>query len=168
MRQRLRPAVAGLRPVDHVGMNQPKGVRTMLKEGVSQTTLPVADMDRARAFYAEKLGLTPSWEAPTGIIYETGGGTRFVLSPMAAKPAGHTQMSFVVQDLGSEVRQLKSRGLIFDEYDTPNLKTVDSIADRGVLKAAWFKDTEGNTIGVMQWVKEPTRLGKEAAAPVGS
>jgi catechol 2,3-dioxygenase-like lactoylglutathione lyase family enzyme len=136
----------------------------MLKEFLSQTTLPVADMDRARAFYAEKLGLTPTWQAPTGIIYETGAGTRFVLSPMAAKPAGHTQMSFVVQDLAAEVRQLKSRGVVFDDYDTPNLKTVDSIADReGVLKAAWFKDSEGNTIGVMQWLKEPTRLGKAAA-----
>jgi catechol 2,3-dioxygenase-like lactoylglutathione lyase family enzyme len=136
----------------------------MLKDCRMQTTLPVADMARARAFYAEKLGLTPTWEVPTGIIYECGEGTRFVLSPMPAKPAGHTQMSFVVQDLVGEVKELKSRGVVFEEYDTPGAKTVDSIADRGALKAAWFKDTEGNTIGVIQWVKEPTRVGQEAAA----
>jgi catechol 2,3-dioxygenase-like lactoylglutathione lyase family enzyme len=140
----------------------------MLKDCRTQTTLPVADLARARAFYAEKLGLKPTWEVPTGIIYESGEGTRFVLSPMAAKPAGHTQMSFVAQDLAAEVKQLKSRGVVFDEYDTPNLKTVDSIADRGPLKAAWFKDSEGNTIGVIQWVKEPTRVGKEPATAVGS
>ena len=138
----------------------------MLKDCRMQTTLPVADLARARNFYAEKLGLTPTWEVPTGIIYECGEGTRFVLSPMAAKPAGHTQMSFVVQDLAAEVKALKSRGVAFEEYDTPGAKTVDSIADRGALKAAWFKDTEGNTIGVIQWVKEPARLGKEAAATV--
>lgn len=138
----------------------------MLKDRRTQTTLPVADMARARAFYADKLGLTPTWEVPTGIIYECGEGTRFVLSPMTAKPAGHTQMSFVVQDLVAEVKELKSRGVVFEEYDTPGAKTVDSIADRGALKAAWFKDTEGNTIGVIQWVKEPTRVGKEAAASV--
>ncbi len=86
---------------------------------------------------------------------------------MVAKPAGHTQMSFVVEDLSAEVKELKSRGVLFEEYDSPNLKTIDSIADRGPLKAAWFKDTEGNMIGVIQWVKEPTRLSAEAAAAVG-
>lgn len=140
----------------------------MLKECRTQTTLPVADLTRARKFYAEKLGLTPTWEVPTGIIYECGKASRFVLSPMAAKPAGHTQMSFVVQDLVKEVKELKSRGVVFEEYDTPGAKTVDSIADRGALKAAWFKDTEGNTIGVIQWVTEPTRVGEEAAARVSS
>jgi catechol 2,3-dioxygenase-like lactoylglutathione lyase family enzyme len=138
----------------------------MLKDARTQTTLPVADMARARKFYEEKLGLAPSFEVPTGVIYESGQGTRFVLSPMAAKPAGHTQMSFVVNDLAAEVKELKSRGVVFEEYDSPNLKTIDSIADRGALKAAWFKDTEGNMLGVIQWAKEPTRLGADAAAPV--
>lgn len=138
----------------------------MLKDCRMQATLPVADMARARASYAEKLGLAPTWEVPTGVIYECGEGTRFVLSPMSAKPPGHTQMSFVVRDLVAEVKELKSRGVVFEEYNTPGAQTVDSIADRGALKAAWFKDTEGNTIGVIQWVKEPARLGKEAAARV--
>jgi catechol 2,3-dioxygenase-like lactoylglutathione lyase family enzyme len=140
----------------------------MLKGCRTQTTLPVADLTRARKFYAEKLGLMPTWEVPTGIIYECGEASRFVLSPMTAKPAGHTQMSFVVQDLVTEVKELKSRGVVFEEYDTPGAETVDSIADRGALKAAWFKDTEGNTIGVIQWVTEPTRVGQEAEAKVSS
>jgi catechol 2,3-dioxygenase-like lactoylglutathione lyase family enzyme len=140
----------------------------MLKSYRMQATLPVADLARARAFYAEKLGLTPTWEVPTGVIYECGEGTRFVLSPMQTRPAGHTQMSFVVPDLVAEVKELKSRGVVFEEYNTPGAKTVDSIADRGALKAAWFKDTEGNLVGVIQWVKEPTRAGKEAVAPASS
>jgi len=72
----------------------------------------------------------------------------------------------VVEDLIAQVKELKSRGVAFEEYDIPGAKTVDSIADRGALKAAWFKDTEGNTIGVIQWVKEPTRIGTEATAPI--
>ena len=62
----------------------------MLKDSRVHTTLPVSDMARARAFYSEKLGMTPVEEFPTGIFYECGDGTRFALSQMAAKPAGHT------------------------------------------------------------------------------
>ena len=120
----------------------------MLKDYPVYTTLPVDDFARARAFYLDKLGLSPT--QPGGDVYECGDGTRFVLARMGTKPAGHTQMSFQVNDLAKIVKELKSRGLVFEEYDYPNLKTVDSIAHQSDFKAAWFKDSEGNMIGIAQ------------------
>lgn len=122
----------------------------MLKNYPVYTTLPVTDYARARAFYKEKLGLTPT--KPDGDIFECGGGTAFVISSMIAKPAGHTQMSFLVDDVATVVKQLKAKGVAFEEYDLPTLKTVDSIAVRPDFKGAWFKDSEGNMISVGQRV----------------
>jgi catechol 2,3-dioxygenase-like lactoylglutathione lyase family enzyme len=112
------------------------------------TTLPVTDFTRARAFYKEKLGLTPT--EPEGDIFECGKGTGFVIASMGFKPGGHTQMSFAVDDLAKVVKELKSKGVVFEEYDSPGLKTVDSIATRPDFKGAWFKDSEGNMIGIGQ------------------
>ena len=123
----------------------------MLKDCRVFTTLPVTDPARARRFYAEKLGLTPT--EPDGDFYECGGGTRFVISKMAFKPGGHTQMVFAVNDLADSLRELTRKGVVFEEYDYPTMKTVDGIFDAGDLKAAWFKDSEGNMIGLMQPVE---------------
>ena len=120
----------------------------MLKDCRVFTTLPVTDPARARKFYADKLGLTPT--APDGDYYECGEGTRFVISKMGSKPGGHTQMAFAVEDIDGTLRELRSKGVVFEEYDYPALKTVNGIADAGDLKAAWFKDSEGNMIGIMQ------------------
>ena len=120
----------------------------MLKDYPVYTTLPVTDYARARAFYKDKLGLTPT--TPDGDIFECGKGTAFVISSMSFKPAGHTQMSFLVDDFADVVKQLKSRGVVFEEYDLPTLKTVNGIAERPDFKGAWFKDSEGNTIGIGQ------------------
>ena len=120
----------------------------MLKNYPVYPTLPVTDFDRARAFYKEKLGLTPT--KPDGDIIECGKGTAFVLSMMGSKPAGHTQMAFFVDDVVAVVKQLKAKGVVFEEYDTPSLKTVDSIADAPDVKGAWFKDSEGNMIAIGQ------------------
>lgn len=120
----------------------------MLKDCRVFTTLPVTDPARARRFYAEKLGLTPT--APDGDYYECGEGTRFVISKMGSKPGGHTQMAFAVDDIAATLRELASKGVVFEEYDYPTLRTVEGVFDAGDLKAAWFKDSEGNMIGVMQ------------------
>ena len=114
------------------------------------TTLPVTDFDRARAFYKDKLGLTPT--GPQADVFECGGGTGFIIAAMGSKPGGHTQMSFEVSDVVAVVQRLKAKGVVFEEYDSPTLKTVDSIATRPDFKAAWFKDTEGNMIGIGQRV----------------
>lgn len=133
----------------------------MLKDCRVFTTLPVTDPARARAFYAEKLGLTPT--EPNGDFYECGNGTRFVISLMAAKPAGHTQMGFVVDDVAAVVEELRTKGVVFEEYDWPTLKTVEGVADFGDLKSAWFKDSEGNMIGIMEPVQESVRVAAGAA-----
>jgi len=121
-----------------------------MKEFRVYPTLPVTDFDRARAFYKEKLGLTPS--GPQADVFECGGGTAFIISRMGTRPAGHTQMSFEVSDVAAVVKQLKAKGVVFEEYDDPTLRTVDSIATRPDFKAAWFKDSEDNMIGIGQRV----------------
>ena len=123
----------------------------MLKELRSHTTLPAADLERAKKFYAEKLGLTPSTESPGGIFYEVAAGTRFILYPTQNPTrGGHTQIGFATADIRKEVAALKARGVVFEEYDFPGLKTEGSIAKTGDTHAAWFKDSEGNTIGIVQ------------------
>jgi catechol 2,3-dioxygenase-like lactoylglutathione lyase family enzyme len=124
------------------------GRETVLKDSPVVTTLPVTDPARARRFYAEKLGLTPT--EPDGDFYECGDGTKFVISTMGFKPGGHTQMAFAVKDIAATVKELRAKGIRFEEYDSGTLKTVDGVADQGDLKAAWFKDSEGNMIGIMQ------------------
>ena len=116
-------------------------------------TLPAADLDRAKAFYAEKLGLVPTSEAPGGIFYRCGGNTRFFVYPsQGAASRTHTQMNWTVDNLEIEVDGLKARGVIFEEYDLPNLKTVNGIATNGRIKTAWFQDSEGNLLGLVQYV----------------
>jgi catechol 2,3-dioxygenase-like lactoylglutathione lyase family enzyme len=117
-----------------------------MKEFRVYTTLPVTDFDRARAFYKDKLGLTPT--GPQADVFECGDGTAFIIASMGSKPGGHTQMSFDVKDVETVVKQLKAKGVVFEEYDYPTLKTVNSIATRPDFKAAWFKDSEGNMISV--------------------
>jgi catechol 2,3-dioxygenase-like lactoylglutathione lyase family enzyme len=122
----------------------------MLKKARIQTTLPVQDLSRARAFYAAKLGLEPVEERPGGLVYECS-GSRFLLFPSGGKPSGtHTQIGFAVDNIEAEVSELKRRGLTFEEYDLPGLKTVNGIATTGTNRAAWFKDSEGNLLGVVQ------------------
>ena len=123
----------------------------MLKSCRVHTTLPTADLARARGFYENTLGIPPKTELPSGIFYDCGEGTSFVLSQTAGKPSGaHTQMAFVVEDIESEVEELKSRGVVFEDYDLPGLKTVEGIVHRPALKAAWFKDIDGNLLAIMQ------------------
>jgi hypothetical protein len=79
------------------------------------------------------------------------GGTRFRLFRSGGSASGtHTQLALMVDDVAAQVSSLRSRGLSFVEYDYPNLKTVDGIADLGYAKAAWFKDSEGNLLGIAQ------------------
>jgi catechol 2,3-dioxygenase-like lactoylglutathione lyase family enzyme len=123
----------------------------MLNDARVHATLPASDLARARAWYAEKLGLTPAEEAPGGLFYDCAGGTRFFLFPSGGRASGaHTQVGFAVKDIGSEVGALKSRGVVFEEYDFPGLKTVGGIADIGPVRSAWFKDSEGNLLGMVQ------------------
>jgi catechol-2,3-dioxygenase len=116
----------------------------------AEATLPAKDLDRARTYYAERLGLTSTSETETGIHYVVG-GTRFRLFRSGGSASGsHTQLALMVTDIDAQVRALRERGVTFEEYDYPNLTTVDGIADLGYARAAWFKDTEGNLLGIAE------------------
>jgi catechol 2,3-dioxygenase-like lactoylglutathione lyase family enzyme len=123
------------------------------------TRLPAQDLNRARAFYADKLGLEPIEERPGGLLYRCGNGL-FALFASGGSPSGnHTQMGLEVANLREAVAVLRARGLVFEEYDLPGLKTIDGVAQivgnypskggKGEL-AAWFKDSEGNMLGLGQ------------------
>jgi catechol 2,3-dioxygenase-like lactoylglutathione lyase family enzyme len=121
-----------------------------LNAAIAKTTLPVEDLARARAFYAEKLGLRPTREFEGALLYEGEGSSGFLLFPSEAHPSGHTQMAWFVKDIVASVAKLKSRGVRFEEYDFPGLKTNHGIADLGYEKAAWFRDSEGNLLALGQ------------------
>jgi catechol 2,3-dioxygenase-like lactoylglutathione lyase family enzyme len=113
-------------------------------------TLPVVDMNRARKFYEEVLGLKLIDAQEWGVRYEAGKGTKLLLYPREATKADHTVAGFEVDDIETVVKSLRDSGVVFEEYDVPNLKTVNGIWTQGSAKAAWFKDTEGNIISVSQ------------------
>jgi predicted enzyme related to lactoylglutathione lyase len=114
-------------------------------------TIPATDLGRARKFYEATLGFKPSQEVPGGIIYQGAGDSRFTLYSTAfAGTAKHTVAGWQVKDLSAEMADLRRRGVVFEEYDLPGLKTVNGIAEMGPARGAWFKDTEGNILGLVQ------------------
>ena len=123
----------------------------MLTRAPVMTMLPVKDLERARDFYVNKLGLEAEGLAADGKFVLRGNGTKFGLIP---KPEGtkaeHTAVGFEVDDVAAEIKSLKSRGVRFEDYDFPNFKTVDHVIVLGTDKAAWFKDTEGNILCLHQ------------------
>lgn len=120
----------------------------MLTKSHTTTMLPVIDADRAGRFYTEKLGLRDSGTTGDGTrLFMVGDGDAIGL--MVAKPGAqskHTVLSFEVDDIRAEIRELESRGVVFEDYDEPDLSTTDHIATMGDEKAAWFCDTEGNIL----------------------
>jgi predicted enzyme related to lactoylglutathione lyase len=126
----------------------------MLKDRSVHTTLPGQDLARAKAFYAEKLGLEPDEEKPGGLLYSTADG-KFVIFPRPIPSDGsHTQMGFTVDDIEAEVSDLKSRGLVFETYEgMPNFDVDTNIFSSADVRSAWFKDSEGNLIGLVQFME---------------
>jgi predicted enzyme related to lactoylglutathione lyase len=122
----------------------------MLKNYNIRTTIPVHDMQRARSFYAEKLGLRPTQETPDGVVFQLKGSQFALYRSAGAGTAQHTIAGWAVEDIEAEVGELRAQGVVFEEYDLPNLKTVNGIAAIGPSRAAWFRDSEGNILGIMQ------------------
>jgi catechol 2,3-dioxygenase-like lactoylglutathione lyase family enzyme len=118
----------------------------MLADSPVTTMLPVIDMERARDFYENKLGLKPIGLKPDGkFTYASAGGGILALFPKeAGTKADHTAISFQVRDIGKAIDELGRNGVVFEDYDFPGLKTVNHVCVLGSEKAAWFKDTEGN------------------------
>ena len=134
---------------------------TMLKDGRVATRLPAQDLERARAFYADKLGLEPAEEREGGLRYVSAGGEFALFESAGAATGDHTQMGWEVEDIEATVRELRSRGVVFEDYDAPGLKTVDGIAEiegnypsKGSgERGAWFRDSEGNMLGIGQPIR---------------
>jgi catechol 2,3-dioxygenase-like lactoylglutathione lyase family enzyme len=126
------------------------------------TRLPAQDLERARRWYRDKLGLEPAEARPGGLLYRVG-ATSFALFESRGKASGdHTQMAFDVEDIDAVVNRLRERGVEFEEVDAPGLRTVGGIADidgnypsKGTAeRGAWFRDSEGNLLGVGQPLQE--------------
>lgn len=123
----------------------------MLDSARAMPTIAVSDMDRAKEFYGGTLGLKATEERPDGTRYEAGEGTALLVYPSQfAGTAKSTYMAFQVPDLESAVEDLRGRGVVFEEYDMPGLKTVNGIAEIQGIKGAWFKDPDGNILSVGQ------------------
>jgi catechol 2,3-dioxygenase-like lactoylglutathione lyase family enzyme len=134
----------------------------MLENGTVTARLPAQDLERARVFYADKLGLEPAEKRAGGLLYRCARG-EFALFQSAGSPSGsHTQMAWEVEDIEATVAQLKARGVVFEEYDLPGLRTVRGLTDipdnypsKGIgERAAWFKDSEGNLLAIGQPIPE--------------
>ena len=119
----------------------------MLNDSKVTANIPAADIERARTFYADKLGLTPVQENPGGLIYSTGGTYFFLYPTEFAGQAGHTIAQFHVADVGAEVDELRDRGVTFEHYDLPDATWDGDVATLGETgHAAWFKDSEDNVL----------------------
>jgi catechol 2,3-dioxygenase-like lactoylglutathione lyase family enzyme len=134
----------------------------MLIDGRVATRLPAQDLDRARRFYAEKLGLEPVDERPGGLLYRCAGGEFALFGSAGTSPGTFTQMAWEVDDIEATTAWLRERGVVFEEVDLPGLRTVDGIADvagnypsKGGQgeRAAWFRDSEGNMLGIGQAIR---------------
>jgi catechol 2,3-dioxygenase-like lactoylglutathione lyase family enzyme len=138
----------------------PQG-RAGLADATLAVRLPAQDLDRARAFYAEKLGLEPTERREGGLHYECG-DYHFAIFQSTGRASGeHTQLGFQVADIESTVRELRGRGLVFDEVEFADLPTRDGIVDvpghypsTGAIgeRAIWFHDSEGNLLGIGQLI----------------
>ena len=128
----------------------------MLTKAITTTMLPVADVERASRFYADMLGLHLRTTAADGTpIFDAGNGDGIGLLPSEpGSQSARTVLSFEVSDLTAEIRDLEGRGVRFEDYDLPDLKTENHIASMGNERAAWFTDTEGNILCLHEMVHE--------------
>ncbi len=121
----------------------------MFESATAHATIAVSDLDRARKFYEVTLGFKVKDDRSDGMTYEDAAGGWFLVYPSQfAGTAKSTYMSFEVSNLEEAVKELRDRGVTFEEYDMPGLKTVDGIAEIQGVKGAWFKDPDGNILSV--------------------
>ncbi len=124
----------------------------MVEFKAANATVPASDMERAMSWYADRLGLKPAEWGEVGAYYGVGSG-RFLLYPSQSAGTNQaTAMSFEVDDLKAAVAELKTNGVVFEDYDMPGVETKDNIAtfeaEGRLVSSAWFKDSEGNILAV--------------------
>lgn len=122
----------------------------MLTDAPCRPTIAVSDKEKAKQFYTS-IGLTLHEENPVGATFRCGEGTFLEIYPTAqAGTAKNTVAGFEVGDLASTMDDLRERGVVFEEYDLPSLKTDKGIAQLGPNRGAWFKDPDGNILALVQ------------------
>jgi catechol 2,3-dioxygenase-like lactoylglutathione lyase family enzyme len=123
-----------------------------LRDSRVETAIAVSDLDRARRFYSDQLGLGAGEAEEGGVRYTCGDGTRiFVYASGHAGQSSATVAGWLVHDLDQLMAELGSRGVVFEQYDQPGIKTDEhGVFDRGGFRAAWFRDPDGNTMALTQ------------------
>ena len=129
-----------------------------LRDARAEARLPARDLDRARRWYADKLGLEPAEERDGALRYRCAAGAFCVFLSSGSSEGAFSQLALDVDDIEATVADLRGRGVSFEEYDTPGLTTVDGIAEiegnypsKGSgERGAWFRDSEGNMLGLSQ------------------
>lgn len=124
----------------------------MLSDFSVHAILAATDIDRARAWYSERLGLEPFREREGQLLYRLGSSILTIYETPSAGTARNTVAEWHVDDIRAEMAALRARGLVFEEYDFGTAKTVDGlIADpRDGSLSAWFTDSEGNILSIVQ------------------
>ncbi len=123
----------------------------MLQKSPMYSYIPAKDVKRARQFYEQKLGLKPKQETAGGVVYEFAEHTACFLYPTPNAGTSRASQAFwQVEDIEREVAELKARGVKFEDYDMPGMKTENGITTAGGARSAWFKDSEGNIMALIQ------------------
>ena len=133
----------------------------MLQDAPMYSYIPAQDVERARRFYEGKVGLEASLEVAGGVVYKFANGTACFLyhSPNAGTSRA-SQAFWEVEDIEREVRELERRGVEFERYDGMQNVDAHGISTEGGARAAWFKDSEGNTMALIQTLDTPKPAGK--------
>lgn len=130
----------------------------MLEESQVLTPIAVTDLQRAATFYKETLGLEPTEgeHSDNTIVLQTKNGQKIGLHKTATAGSEHTLAVFMVKDLEAAMAELRAKGVIFFNYDTPDLKTTDGIATTPTFRCAWFGDPDGNILSITSLTKNHT------------
>ncbi|GLW58672.1 VOC family protein [Kitasatospora phosalacinea] len=126
----------------------------MLADAPLLAVIPVTDLERAKRYYHDTLGLTLAREGAEEVVFRCGSTEFGMYETPYGGQAGHTLASWKVADLDTEMAELRGRGVVFEEYDQPGLKTVDGVAEADGMRAAWFKDPDGNVLCVNELHQE--------------
>jgi catechol 2,3-dioxygenase-like lactoylglutathione lyase family enzyme len=131
----------------------------MLQQAKASAAMPASDLARARAFYEGTLGFKPDPEVADdqGVMYRCGDGTAFLVFLSSGASSGtHTQLTFEVDDVDAELREVRDKGVALEDYDLPSIKTEGGIAHLPDGTGGFFKDTEGNLIAIFQRAQVPS------------
>jgi catechol 2,3-dioxygenase-like lactoylglutathione lyase family enzyme len=115
-----------------------------------RATIAVRDKEEAQIFFGQTLGLSLVDENPVGATFQCGDSFLEVYPSQFAGSAKNTVAGFEVDDLEGTMAALRERGIEFQEYDLPTLKTTNGIAQLGPNRGAWFRDPDGNTFGLVE------------------